>query len=123
MTLISASELLAIQGVAESGMISTVDVYNPVNEQTEDGQRTGFPATPDFTVNGWLYTQTSPGATIGVLDGGEGLSQQVRLMVPVGTNIRPAAKVVVDGSPYYVQSTTEGETYPPVLRCYLRVIE
>lgn len=123
MTLISASELAALQDLAQSGMVTTVSVYSQTIEKTDDGQKTTYPASPSFTVQGWLYNQTGPGGTIGVLDGGGGISQQIRLMVPVGTVIVSGDKVVVDGEAFYCQFTSNDDTYPTSLKCYLRVIE
>jgi len=123
MFLINPDELLAIQDLAESGMISTVGVYKQTIVQTDDGQETVYPSSPSFSVQGWLYNQTGTGGTISVLDGGGGIAQQIRLIVPVGTDIISGDKVVVSGEAYFCQYTTAGDTYPPFMRVYLRTIE
>jgi len=123
MALISDAELLAIQDLAESGMISTVAVYKQTIVTTDDGQKTTYPSMPSFSVAGWLFNQTGTGGTISVLDGGGGIAQQIRLIVPVGTNIISGDKIVVSGETYFCQYTTAGDTYPPFMRVYLRTIE
>lgn len=123
MSLISDSELAALQGLAESGMTATVAIYNRTTEVTDDGQASVYPSTASSTVLGWLYEMTGNGAQLGILDGAEGISELFRLMVPIGTTLASGDKVVISGRTFIVQHTNLGDTYPTSLKAYLRSVE
>lgn len=120
MSLLSASELAAIQSVAQSGMVTSVSIYHGARTQTANGQTWAYPAAADLTVNGWLYEMTGAAAKLGVIDGGTAVSEMFRLTLPIGTDCRVGDKVVIGGLSHYVQHTNAGDSYPAWLICYLR---
>jgi len=120
MSLISESELAALQDLVLSGLKTTVYIYNRSTIQTPDGQETGYPASPSSTVLGWLYEITPNPVTLSVINGGESLSELFRLLVPIGTNINPGDKIVIGGSDYFAQNTNVDNTYPTSLSVALR---
>ena len=120
MTLVSDSEMAALRAVALSGMVTTIYIYHATNVRTEDGNEAGYPSTPSITVLGWLTERTPDSTTMGVNDGGQSLSEQFRLLLPVGTVIGANDKVVVGSGIYYVQHTSSDNTYQPMLDVALR---
>ena len=121
MSLLSASELAAVQDVALSGMTTSVAIYHGVHTRTDNGQKWGYPTTPDLTVLGWLTEKTPGSAKFDVIDGQTAISETHRLFLPIGTDCRAADKAVIAGIDYIVQHTNQGDTYPAALTCYLRV--
>jgi hypothetical protein len=121
MSLISDSEMAAIQDLAISGMKTSVAIYHGANTQTPNGRAWGFPSTPDATVLGWLTQKTPGGTKLDVIDGQTAVSETHRLFLPVGTDCRAADKVVIAGLTYIVEHTNAGDTYPAALTCYLRI--
>ena len=120
MSLISDSELGALQDLVLSGLKTTVYVYNRSTVQTEDGQETGYPTSPSFSVLGWLYEITPNATAMSSINGGETLSEIFRLLVPIGTNINPGDKIVIGAGTYYTQHTNADNTYPTSLSVALR---
>lgn len=120
MSLLSASELAAVQGVAQSGMQTSVAIYHGAKTQTDDGQEWGYPASPDLTVLGWLREITPSSAKLDVIDGQTAISETHRLFLPVGTDARTGDKIVIAGLEYVCQRTNKGDTYPAALVCWLR---
>ena len=120
MSLLSDSEMAAIQSIAQLGMKTSVSIFHGARTQTANGQAWAYPTTADLTVNGWLYEMTGAAAKLGVIDGGTAISEMFRLTLPVGTDCRIGDKVVISGLSFYVQHTNEGDTYPAWLICFLR---
>ena len=120
MSLISDSELGALQDLVLSGLRTTIYIYNATNVVTEDGQESTYPSTPSSTVFGWLYEITPNSTALSVLDGSQTLSELFRLLIPIGTVIGPNDKVVVGTGSYYVQHTNSDNTYPTSLSVALR---
>jgi hypothetical protein len=122
MSLLSADELAAIQAVAESGLRDSVAIYRRTKAQTANGWVDAWPETPDETVLGWLYEQTSIGTDIGVNAGAMGLPEQLWLRVAIGTNLNSGDQVVVGGVRFTIEHTSSSDTYAPWLRCAVRTI-
>lgn len=123
MTLVSDSEMAALRGVAESGMATPISIYHLVRAASENGQVSSYPATADETVLGWITETTAVGARIGIDSGVIGTTETHRLMVPTGTDIRNADKVVAGASTYIVQTVADTDTYQPALKAYMRAFE
>jgi hypothetical protein len=122
MTLISASEMLALQSVALSAMATTVSVYNKTINQTDDGQETTYPSTPSSVVQGMLYETTPDSATINVLNGAGGVAEDFWMLVPVDTDVGAGDMVMVGSTQFFVQNTSSDDTYQPALTLALRRI-
>jgi hypothetical protein len=120
MSLLSASEIAAVQAVAESGMVTSVAIYHGVKTQTANGQKWGFPTTPDLAVSGWLREITPSSAKMDQIDGQTAISETHRLMLPVGTDCRTGDKVVIAGLDYIAQRNNKGDTYAASLIVWLR---
>jgi hypothetical protein len=120
MSLLSASEIAAVQGIAESGMVTSVAIYHGATTQTDNGQKWGYPASPDLTTTGWLREITPSSAKLDVHDGQTAISETHRLFLRVGTDARTGDKIVIAGLDYICQRTNVGDTYPAALVCWLR---
>jgi hypothetical protein len=116
MTLISASELAALRGVAELGMVTPASVYRKQNVEDENGQHSEW--TLQSTVQGWLYSEPTPILTINA--GQLADVNTVRFFCPVGSDVQTGDKLVVSGSEYTVSDTNSEGTWLPLLRCSLR---
>lgn len=121
MSLLSDSELAAIQGVALSGMTTSVGIYHGATVKNDTGQKWAYPTTPDLTVLGWLTELTGQSPRLDVIDGQTAVSETHRLFLPVGTDCRVGDKVVINSGNFIVQSVNQDDTYPAALRCYLRI--
>lgn len=121
MVLISDSELVALRGVAESGMTTTAYVYRRTKETTASGQQSIWPATPTSTIKGWMFSEPTP--VIGLNAGEMALVNTYRWFCPVGTDILSGDKLVVGGNEFMVSDTTGESTWLPLLRCSLRRVE
>lgn len=121
--LISPAELASLQDIAESGMQTAISIYHGAARQTDDGNEWYWPDTPDLVVNGWLYEISPAGQTIDVYNGGAGLLENHRLMLPVGTDCREGDKVKAGSTFYIVQHTNSDDTYPTSLTLNLRTIQ
>lgn len=119
MTLISASEMAALRGVAESGMTTAVSIYRGAPVQTNSGQQTAW--TLQTTANGWFYSD--PTKTLVVNAGVLADINTVRLFLPVGTDILSGDKVTSGTDEYLVIDTNQEGTHLPLLRCNLRRAE
>lgn len=121
MSLLSASELAAVQAVAQSGMTTPVAIYHGDTVKIDGGSKWAFPATADLTVLGWLTEMTGMSSKLDVIDGQTAVSETHRLFVPVGTDLRVGDKVVIGSASFYVQSVNQDDTYPAALRAWLRI--
>ena len=123
MTLISAAEMAAIQGLAESGMVTSVAVFHQVTTAGDDGRVATYPATADFTVTGWIKEITPDSVMAGVHSGEIGVVETHVLRVPVGTAIVSGDKIVSGTASLIVQHTSAEDTYQPWLICTLKMLE
>ena len=122
MTLISASELAAIQAVAESGMNTSVYIQRRVTNRDDEDGWTETWVEDTQSVLGWLYEFTPGGATIGVIAGQMGLSESVWLRVPIGTNISSGDRARIGSNVFKIEHTNEDSTYRPWIACAVRII-
>lgn len=78
--------------------------------------------TPVGGCLGWLHSTPTPMQQV---DNGMLVTfNTYRLYVPVGTDILPGDRVVIDGGAQYnVSDTTNDETWPALLACSLRLKE
>jgi len=119
MTLVSASELGALQVVAESGMTTPAIVQRRATVADADGQHSAW--TTVGTILGWLFSEPSPVITLNA--GEQVLVNTYRWFCPVGTDILSGDKLTIGGSEFTVSDTTQESTWLPLLRCSLRRIE
>lgn len=119
MTLVSASELAALRGVAELGMTTTAIVQRRTTVTDVDGSHSAW--TPGITITGWMFSEVSPVLTINA--GETALVNTYRWFCPVGTDIRSGDKLTVSGNEFQVSDTNEESTWLPLLRCSLRRVE
>jgi hypothetical protein len=122
MTLISASELAAIQSVALSGMTSTATILTRTTVVTADGQESVW-ATNGDDVPCWVYQATPLGGTLGAISGAVGISQTFSIRVPIGSDVNSGDHLAVGGLIYNVEQTNDESTYPAWLVCGCRVVE
>lgn len=122
MTLISASELAAIQSLAESGLAGTATILTRITVVTDDGQQTEW-ATAGLDVPCWVYQQTPIGGTLGAVAGAVGISQTFSIRVPAGTPVATSDHIVVGITTYLVEQTNSESTYAPWLVCGCRTLE
>lgn len=122
MTLISASELAAIQGVAESGMEGTATILTRITVQTADGQESQW-ATNGSDVPCWVYEVTPITGTLGAIAGAVGLSETFSIRVPVGSEVFAGDHLAVSAVIYNVESTNAQSSYKPWLICACRAVE
>jgi len=122
MTLISASELAAVQSVAESGMIASVYIQTRTTDTTSpDGWVETFVEATQ-PVRGWLYEFTPGGATIGETAGAMGLAEQSWLRLPVGTAIGSGDRARIGTNVFVIQHTNDSSTYQPWVACAVRLV-
>lgn len=121
MSLLTLSQLRAIQKLGEEGMNITVEVLRR-NAQAKDptndfGDNDVTYAAP-FSVKGWLVTKPTER-----LDLGEGQVQVIathQLRVPVGTGIRPGDHVTVGDETFIAVDSTSEQSWPEWELVYLR---
>lgn len=123
MSLISASEMAALRGVAESGMISICSIYYRTVTETDNGLVSGYAATADATSECWLTEFTPDSAMIGAIDGAAAIGELFRLRLPVGTTIHSGDKIIVSNASYYVQHHDAENSYLPWVTCAVRKVE
>ncbi len=121
MSLLSASELEAVQAVGFSGMTTPVAIYHGAVVRTDNGQKWAYPATADVTTVGWLREMTGSSAKLNVIDGQTAISETHRLFLPVGTDCRTGDKVVIGGTAYTAQHQNQHDTYPAMMVVWMRV--
>lgn len=119
MTLVSASELGALRGVAESGMTTPAAVYRRKNVTDADGQHSGW--VFQSNILGWLFSEPSPVITLNASE--QVLVNTYRWFCPVGTDILSGDKLTIGAAEYTVSDTNTESTFLPLLRCSLRRAE
>lgn len=118
MTLLSESELQAVRDAAESGMATPVTIMRRSLVETDLGSVESYATIA--TVMGWMTEMTPTGAAIGEVGGVQALAGVYRLFVPVGTDIEPDDKVLLNGQDFIVQHSDAGGTYLPMLTVIMR---
>jgi hypothetical protein len=119
--LITASELGALQEIAELGMVDEVVIATRTISGGLEGDN-DVDYTASITVKGWLFEQpASPNGD--VVGGVEAIATAYRLYLPVGTPIETGDRVYKDGAEYEVLGINAENTYQPVLRVSLRRAE
>jgi hypothetical protein len=121
MALVSDSEMAALRGLAESGMVTEVTILVRATVVTDDGQENVW-ATGD-TVNGWLYEVTPMGTALGAIAGAVGITETFSLRVPVGTAVNSGDHVAIGSTIYTVQHTNADNTYSPWVVMSVKVVE
>lgn len=119
MSLISPSELAAIQAVGRSGMTSTAIILTRATVQTDDGQASVW-ATSAVDVPCWVVGVTPNSATLGDVAGAVDLIQTFVIRLPVGTAVESGDQIVVGAKSYMVEQTNNEDTYPDWLSCSCR---
>lgn len=122
MSLISPSELAAIQSVARSGMVGSASILTRATVVTDDGQESIW-ATSQIDVECWVYEATPLSGTLGSIAGAAGLAEQFSIRLPIGTAVYAGDQIGTAGKVYQVQSTNADSTYPAWLNCACRLIE
>lgn len=122
MSLISATELAAIQSLAESGMTSSATILTRATVETDDGQESVW-ATSATNVPCWVHHATPTSATLGALAGGVEIAQTFAIRFAVGTEVYPADHIVVGSVTYVVESTNISATVAPWLVCGCRTLD
>jgi hypothetical protein len=119
MSLVSASELSALRGVAELGMTTPATIQRRATVVDADGQHSEWQTAS--TITGWLFSEPQPVLTID--SGSTVMVNTYRWFCPVGTDIRSGDKIIIGGSDFTVSDTNAESTWLPLLRCSLRRIE
>lgn len=118
MSLLSASQLTAIQNLGELGMTSAVTIYS-IETNTDDDPygSASITSTTGTTVSGWLVGRwaTDRGQGAGDVD----TTTMYRLRLPVGTLIEPGWEVEVGSHRYHVIDAGTDQTWPEWLACTL----
>lgn len=122
MSLISPSELAAIQSLAESGMTSRATILTQSVVATDDGQENVW-ATSALDVPCWVHYVTGVAQTLGALAGGVEISQTFAIRLPVGTEVNPADHIVVGSVTYVVDNVGTGATIGPWLVAGCRTLD
>lgn len=122
MTLISPSELAAIQSLAESGMAATATVLRRVTVQTDNGQESQW-ATVGTDMACWIKQITGDASTLGSIAGGVGIAQLVNIRFAAGSDVLTGDRVVVGATTYDAQAANDSDTYPAYLEMACRVID
>lgn len=115
MTLLSTSQLAAIQNLGRLGMTTAVTIYQISTDSGLDldddpyGSATETSSTGTTTV-GWLVGRwvTERGQGAGDID----TTTPYRLRLPVGTLIDPGWEVEIGGHRYFVVDTGSDQTWP-----------
>ena len=121
MPLVSASQMSALQAVAETGFITPVTLRKRVFSENVygDEQTESFPVSG--SAMGWL--RSMPAGVLDVISGAAGDVADFRLFLPVGTDISNGDRVEIDGRQFIVQDTAKESTYQVLLRVFLRRVE
>lgn len=123
--LISEKQMAAISTLAETGMVTTVEIFRrsgAVPSASDDyGDNVEFNETSPSrrgTVQGWLRTVPASQASI---DAGAVVTDTVwELRVPSGTDIQVGDDATIKTVEYTVVSTDADNTYLPYIKCNLR---
>lgn len=121
-SLLSDSQLAALQNVAKPQFTTLATIKRPSPESDELGDDGAQKDPPTIgTVYGWLSSSPTAEPT---LDGGALVTANTfRWGCPVGTDIRPRDRLVIGSATYVVTDTTADETWPVMLSCSLRLRE
>jgi hypothetical protein len=122
MSLLTASELGAIQQLAEQGMDSLATILTRSVIETDDGQESVW-ATSGIDVPCWVYQQTPIGGTLGAVAGAVGISQTFSIRMPIGTAVESGDRIIVGTTDYLVEQTNSESTIAPWLVCGCRTLE
>lgn len=122
MSLLSATELGAIQSLAQSGMIGSATVMSRITIVTADGQESVW-ATSALDIPCWVRQITGDSSTLGAISGAVGIAQLFNIRVPIGTVVVGGDQIITDGETYTVESTNLSDTYPAWLECASRAIQ
>lgn len=122
MGLLTASELAAVRGIAESGMTSTCSILTRATVVTDDGQHSVW-ATSALDVPCWVKQITGDASTLGAVAGGIGISQLVNIRLPIGTDVHADDQIAVGSTIYQAQAANNDDTYGPWLEMAARAIE
>lgn len=122
MTLISPSELLAIQSIAESGMTGTATILTRATVETANGQESVW-ATVGEDVPCWVKQVTGDSALLGAISGGVGIGQVFNVRVPIGSAVNSGDELAIGSIIYSVESQNQSDTYPAWLECNVRTVE
>lgn len=122
MSLISQSELAALQGIAAAGMVSTCTINRRTTTQTADGQESAY-APLATGVSCWIKELTPISGTLGAIAGAVGISEQFSIRFRAGTDILGGDQIVSGGKTYTVESTDSDDSYPIWVDCACRLIE
>ena len=119
MSLISPAALTALSNIVKLGMTTDVLIYDHSTVDTDDGSEERWTAR-SAPVKGWLYTQTQPVMTVG--NGREGLINDLRLYLELGTVIDTGDRVEIEGETMTVEDTTKENTIQAMLTVRLKRI-
>lgn len=122
MTLISASELAAIQGLGQSGMSSVATILTRIVVETVDGQESQWATVGDDVVC-WIKQITGDASTLGAVSGAVGISQLVNIRFPVGTAVASGDQIAVGSTIYMAEAANDSDSYPNWLEMACRVIQ
>ncbi len=121
MGLLTQAELLAIQSVAESGMIGTATILTRSTVETPDGQQSVWADNGDVPC--WVKEMAGTSATLGAIAGAVGMSEPFSIRVPVGSDVHSGDQLAVGSTLYLVQHANNDDTYPAWLMCACRPAE
>ena len=119
--LLSPKMLALMQKHARRGMQTQVQIQRPVfgSDIRGDDEYDRDPNVIGSTL-GWLHSKPTREMT---QDGGIVTVNTYRLNLPVGTDIRPRDRCLINDNIYVVVDTTADETWPTMLDCSLRLRE
>lgn len=110
MSLLSDSELAAVQFVAESGMIQSATILRRARVTTDDGQETDWHQIATG-IPCWIHEITPQTGILGALAGVVSISEVFSVRVPAGTDCHSGDQVIVLGQTYQVEHTSDESTY------------
>lgn len=119
--LISEAQMEAIRGIPLAGMQTPVSILTLTTVSRPDADDQEVWAETD-SVLGWIYEPLDypKGDSVG---GIQGIANEFRAYLPVGTLVEAGDRIGVDGQIYNVVNTNEADTYQPMLRAAMRRIE
>lgn len=118
--LLSTSQLMAIQKLAESGMQVDVIIKRPIFSSDDLGDGAVDP-DPEIVAEVKGYLRQIGGDTTGDVDAGSLVtSSTYELGVPVGTDAHPRDICEILGKTYYVQDVRDDESWPAMVNLTLR---
>ena len=126
-SLLSTRQLAAVRNTASIAMVDDVDIFrrsdapapSPTGDYGDDAL--SFIETRETKrghVKGWVTSAPSP--TQVVDEGAVVTANTYILQVPVGTDILPGDRVLINSNDYTVTDTTQENTWVPYLKCSMR---